>query len=140
MNKMFGVIFSIILTVFLILMFINMSDDYDKVIVIEEFTAFQNVSVEEEFIVDYRVNEILTIHINSYHMDVDDIVISINALGNGSIILEADVTGTGDIVIIEYNYVTNGTLYTKSLIDVIPVIMLLMLIGGIAFILIKGRK
>lgn len=140
MNKLIGIIFSIVLFLFLILTVINISDDYDKIIVRESFTAIHNVSIEEEFIVDHRVNEVLGVHVNSYCMDVEQIIISINLCGDGSIVFKDDATNINDLVEIEYNYVIESEEFVGSFIDVIPLIMIVILLGGIGFILIKGRN
>ena len=140
MNKLLGIIFSIVLFLFLILMFINISDDYDKNIETEIFIAVSDTTVEEEFIVDYRVDEIIEIHVNNYNKVVDENVVSINVLGDGSVILVSTVSDVGDEVEIMYNYKIESEAYIGAFIDIIPIIMIVILIGGIGFILIKGRN
>ena len=139
MKKIVGTLFMIILSIYLILMFINMSEDYDKVVLVETFTATENTSIEEEFIVSQRVNKIIEIHVEGYHMDLETTVISINVLGDGSIILCDNCTAAGDEVIIEYNYVTESSDFTGVFIDTIPLIMIVIIIGGIAYVLINKR-
>jgi len=133
MKKFVGMIFMLILSIYLILMFINMSDDYDKVVLIEIFTATENTSVEEEFIVSQPINEVLEVHVEGYHLDISTSVISINLLGDGSIILCDNCTASGDEVIIEYNYVTESSDFTGILIETIPLIMIIIVIGAIAY-------
>ena len=140
MNKLIGIIFSIVLFLFLILMFINISDDYDKNIETEIFIAVSDTTVEEEFIVDYRVNEIIEIHVNNYNKIVEDNIVSINVLGDGSVILVSSASDIGDEVEIMYSYEIESEVYIGAFIDIIPLIMILILLGGIGFILIKGRN
>lgn len=140
MNKLVGSLFAIVLTLFLIMMFNYMAEDYDKVILLESFTAEENTSVEEEFIVSQKVYEVLEIHVEGYHVDVETVVVSINVLGDGSIILCDNCSGIGDEVIIEYNYVTHGAEYHGALIDVIPFIMSVLLVGAIGYMLVKWRN
>ena len=140
MNKLIGIIFSIVLFLFLILMFINISDDYNKNIETEIFIAVSNTTVEEEFIVDYKVNEIIEIHVNNYNKLVEDNIVSINVLGDGSVILVSSASDIGDEVEIMYSYEIESEVYIGTFIDIIPLIMILILLGGIGFILIKGRN
>lgn len=137
MNKTIGVILMLVLSIFLILMFINMSSDYDKVILTEEFVTVENTVNEEELIVHQPIYEILDVHINGYHMVVEDVVASIHTNGVNSLMLVANTTGIGDDVIITYNYQEESAQYTSVFIDAVPIIMIIIVLSGFAYIVIR---
>ena len=137
MNKIVGSIFMIVLSIFLILMFMNMSSDFDKIFLNEEFTTIENTASQEILQVHEEVYEITDIHINSIHYEVEDIVFSINVTNDGEIVLINNVTGIGDLVELTYCYEVESAVYTGVFIDAVPLIMIVMLLGGIGYILIK---
>lgn len=139
MKKVIGLILMLVLSVYLILMFINMSRDYDKVLESVSFTAIENTDSEEILYVHQLIYEITDIHINGVHQVVNDVVVSINSIEEGSIILVDNVTGAGDIIDINYTYQEPSSEFTSSFIDAVPLLMIIIVVGGFGYAVHKFR-
>lgn len=137
MKSMIGFVLMLILTLFMVLMVMNNADTYDKVVTIETFTAENNTATAEEFILSEIPYEILEIHIEGYHLIVEDTVLSMNVLGEGSVVLVANTSNIGDIVEFTYSYTTFSAEYTGVLIDILPVIIIMFIVGGLGYTIIK---
>ena len=137
MKKILLPIFSIILFMYIILMFNSMSDDYDKVYEDVTFTAVENTATEEVLYVHENIYMITDIHIDGVHNEVDEVVLSINTIEDGSIILVNNVTGLGDVIDITYSYQEPSSEFTIIFIDIIPTVMIILVLGGIGYAIIK---
>ena len=139
MRNLYGSILMIVLFIFLILIFNSMSDDYDKIYENVTFIAVENTASNEVLYVHQEIYEITDVHIEGIHQIVEDVILSINVNEDGEIVLVNNATGSGDEIYITYSYVTHPTEYTTKFIEVIPLIMLVILLGGLAY-LIMNRK
>ena len=139
MKKVLMPILMIILGLYLILMFINMSADYDKNIENVSFTAISNTSVEEVLYVNQLIYEITDIHINGVHQIVNEVVVSINIIEDGSITLVDNATGSGDLIEITYVYLEPSSEFTETFVNSIPLIMIIIFIGGLAYMISTKR-
>ena len=137
MKKIVGLFLMLVLSVYLILMFINMSEDYDKVSEQITFTTIENTANEEVILVHQLINEITDIHIDGIHYNVDDTILSINTIEDGSIIFIANVTGIGEEVVLDYNYQVSSSEFTSSFIEVVPLIMIMIVLGGFGYAVFK---
>ena len=139
MKKAITPILMIVLGMYLILMFVSMSTGFDKVSEDVTFTAVGNTSVEETLYVHQLIYEITDIHIEGVHQIVNDVVVSINTIEDGSIILVDNVTGAGDFIEITYIYQEASSEFTNVFIDVIPLILMVLIFGGIGYAVIRKR-
>lgn len=133
MKKVIGLILMLVLSVYLILMFINMSEGFDKVMEEISFTTIENTANEETILVHQLIYEVTDIHIDGIHYNVDDTILSINSIEDGSIIFIANVTGIGEDVILNYTYQVPSSEFTTSFIDVVPSIMIIIVVGGFGY-------
>lgn len=137
MKKIVGFVLMLILSLFIILMVINNVDTYDKITIINIFTAEENTSTAEEFLLTEIPYEIIEIHIEGYHLVVEDTVLSMNVLGEGSLVLVANTTNIGDIVEITFSYETVNAEYTGIFVETLPLIIIIIVIGGLGVFIIK---
>ena len=137
MKKVVGLILMLVLSVYLILMFINMSEDYDKIMESVTFTAVENTATSEILYVHQLIFEITDIHIDGVHQIVDDVVLSINTIEDGSIILVSNATGLGDVIDINYTYQEPSSEFTSEFIGVVPLIMIIIVVGGFGYAVYK---
>ena len=139
MKKAITPILMLVLGLYLILMFMNMSTGFDKVSEDVIFTAVGNTSVEETLYVHQLIFEITDIHIDGVHQIVGDVLVSINTIEDGSIILVANATGSGDIIEITYVYQEPSSEFTNVFIDVIPLVMIVLFFGALGYAVIRKR-
>lgn len=137
MKKIIGVILMLVLSVYLILMFINMSESYDKVLEEITFTTTENTANEEIIYVHQLIFEITDIHIDGIHHNIDETILSINTIEDGSIIFINNATGLGEDVILNYTYSVPSSEFTSSFIDLIPLIMIIIVLGGFSYAIYK---
>ena len=103
------------------------------------FTAVGNTSVEEILYVHQLIYEITDIHIEGVHQIVNDVVVSINTIEDGSIILVDNVTGAGDFIEITYVYQEASSEFTTVFIDTMSLILMVLVFGGIGYAVIRKR-
>jgi len=139
MKKIIGFILMVVLFIYLILIFENYSEDYDKIYENVTFTAIENTANNEILYVHELIYEITDIHIDGVHYNVSETVVSINVTEAGEIVLINNASGTGDIIEIRYSYLSHPTEYTTKFIDTIPIIMVIILVSGLGYVLIKRR-
>lgn len=137
MKKIVGLILMLVLSVYLILMFINMSDEYDKVSVEVAFTAVENTATSEVLYVHQLIFEITDIHINGVHQIIDEVVLSINTIEDGSITLVNNATGSGDTIDVTYRYYEPSSEFTSDFVEVVPLIMIIIVLGGFGYAIYK---
>ena len=137
MKKVIGLFLMLVLSVYLILMFINMSEDYDKVLEEITFTTIENTASEEIVYVHQLIHEVTDIHIDGVHFNIDDTILSINSIEDGSIIFIANATGIGEVVILNYTYQEPSSEFTSDFIEVVPLIMIIIVLGGFGYAVYK---
>ena len=137
MKKTIGLFLMLVLSVYYILMFLNMSRDYDKMAESVSFTAVENTANEEILYVHQLIYEVTDIHINGVHQIVDEVIVSINSIEDGSIILVNNATGLGDEIDIIYLYQEPSSEFTSSFIDVVPLLMIIIVLGGFGYAVLK---
>lgn len=139
MKKSIGIFLMLALSVYYILMFINMSGGYDKMEENVSFTAVENTASEEILYVHQLIFEITDIHINGVHQVVNDVVVSINSIEDGSITLVNNATGLGDEIDITYLYQEPSSEFTSTFIDTVPLIMIIIVLGGFGYAVFKNN-
>lgn len=137
MKKLIGLILMLVLSVYLILMFINMSDDYDKISYDVSFTAVENTSTGEILYVNELIFEITDIHIDGVHQNIDDVILSINTIHDGSITLVNNATNIGDLIEISYIHIEPSSEFTSDFVNVVPLIMIIIIVGGFGYAIFK---
>lgn len=139
MKEVLMPILMIVLALYLILMFFNMSSNFDKVSEYIEVSAVENTATEEIIYVHQEIFMITELHIDGIHYNIDDVIIGINTIEDGSIILVNNATGIGDVIELYYLYQVPSSEFTTVFIDTVPLLMIIILIGGIAYVIYRKR-
>ena len=135
MNKMIGIVITVLIVLSFIPVAISMSDNYNVANVEETFVATEIEAVAEVVTVDNTPIEVMRVTVNG-----DTLVLTTDYTVSGSAItVLANETVPDDVIVVYYSYEMTTSSAQDTLVDLIPTLLIIMLVVGVAVTL-KMRK
>ena len=136
MKKIIGVFLTILIGVSLLPLFINMSDDYNVANVGETFTATEIEATVEVVTVSETPIAITKVTVNGA-----EVVLTTDYTVSGSAVtLLTNETVPDDIIVVYYSYEFDTTTSQDVLVDLIPTLIIIMIVAGLAYAVYKGKN
>jgi len=135
MNKLVGIVITILIVLSMIPIAISMSDDYNMANTEESFTAVEVLATPEPFTVDHTPTEVTKVTVEGVELTLT----TEYTVSGSAITVLANNSETDDVVVVFYSYEMTTSTAQDTLVDLIPTLLIIMLVAGIAISL-KMRK
>lgn len=135
MNKLVGIVVTILIVLSMIPIAITMSDDYNSANTEQTFTAVEVLATPEVFTVDNTPTAVTKVTVEGVELTLT----TEYTVSGSAITVLANNSETDDVVIVYYTYDMTTSTAQDTLVDLIPTLLIIMLVAGIAITL-KMRK
>ena len=135
MKKLIGVFLSILIGVSLLPLFIDMSDDYNVASVGESFTAVEVLATPEVVTVSETPIEVTKVTVEGVELTLT----TEYTVSGSNITVLANNSETDDVIVIYYTYEIATTASQDVLVDLIPTMIIILIVGSVAFAIYKKQ-
>lgn len=136
MKKLIGVFLTILISVSLIPLFISMSDSYNEANTEETFTAIVVEATLEVFTVEETPVEVTKVTVEGVELTLT----TEYTVSGKAITVLANNSDVDEIVVIYYTYELATTNSQDVLVDLIPTIIIISIVAGVALSIYKNKN
>ena len=136
MKKLIGVFLSILIGVSLLPLFIDMSDDYNVASTGETFTAVEVLATPEVVTVAETPIEVTKVTVEG----VELILTTEYTVSGSNVTVLANNSETDDVIVVYYTYEIATTASQDVLVDLIPTMVIILIVGSVAFAIYKNKQ
>jgi len=133
MKKLIGVFVAILFSLSLLPLFINMSDEYNVANTGETFTAVEVLATPEVVTVSETPIEVTKVTVEGVELTLT----TEYTVSGTNITVLANNSETDDIIVVYYSYEITTTASQDTLVDLIPTLIIIMIVGSLAFAIYK---
>ena len=148
MNKIIGIVVGVIFSLSILMVILSMSEDilYESVekTLQEEFIAIKGTAASEYLELDYEYVTLNYISVNTVNIDLEtDIIYAFS--DEDTLVLITSISNVGDEIVVNYTYMYYGydenyTDATINVVELLPTLIILIIISGIAVVIMKNKK
>lgn len=148
MNKIIGIVIGVIFSLSILMVILSMSEDilYESVEKVsqEEFIAIKGTAASEYLELDYEYVTLNYISVNTVNIDLEtDIIYAFS--DEDTLVLITSISDVGDEIVVNYTYMYYGydenyTDATINVVELLPTLIILIIISGIAVVIMKNKK
>ncbi len=135
MNKLLGIAITVILVLSMIPIAISMSDDYNLANTEESFVAVSDSATPAVFTVSETPVEVIRVTVEGVTMTLT----TDYTVADDEITVLTLKSETDDVVVVYYSYEMTTTGAMDTLVDLIPTLLIIMLVAGVA-VAVKMKK
>ena len=148
MNKIIGIVVGVIFSLSILMVILSMSEDilYESVEKTsqEEFIAIKDTAASEYLELDYEYVTLNYVSVNTVNIDLEtDIIYAFS--DEDTLVLITSISNVGDEIVVNYTYMYYGydenyTDATINVVELLPTLIILIIISGIAVVIMKNKK
>lgn len=135
MKKLIGVFLTILISVSLLPLFINMSDEYNETNTGETFTAVEVLATPEVVTVSETPLEVTKVTVEG----VELVLTTEYTVSGSNITVLANESETDDVIVVYYSYEIATTASQDVLVDLIPTLIIIMVVASLAYAVYKKQ-
>ena len=135
MKKLIGVFLTILISVSLLPLFINMSDEYNETNTGETFVAVEVLATPEVVTVSETPLEVTKVTVEG----VELVLTTEYTVSGSNITVLANESETDDVIVVYYSYEIATTASQDVLVDLIPTLIIIMVVASLAYAVYKKQ-
>lgn len=135
MKRLIGIFVAIVFALSLLPIFIDMSDDYNVANTGETFAAVEVLATPEVVTVSETPTEVTKVTVEGVELTVT----TEYTVSGSNITILANNSETDDVIVVYYTYDITTTTSQDTLVDLIPTLIIILIVGTIAFAIYKGK-